>query len=174
MSEEREEREKRGERGRRKRRPPTEDGMLQRLAALCARTEQCEDDLRRKMWRAGLAGEAAERVLERLRELKFLDEGRFAAAYARDKVRFAGWGRNRIRQGLMQKRVGRSDIDAALEGIDMREYVDALKRVALAKARTLDLSCYDDSRKLYAYLLARGFESGPVGKLVDFLRNIEN
>ena len=144
--------------------------MLQRLAALCARTEQCECDLREKMRRAGLTGADAEKVLARLREGRFLDEGRFARAFAADKVRFAGWGRGKIRMALARKRVPRNLIEEALAGIDRKEYMDALKRAGLAKARSLDLTDYADVQKLYRHMVSRGFETELVGRLTDYLR----
>ena len=144
--------------------------MLQRLAALCARTEQCEYDLREKMRRAGMASADAERVLQRLREGKFVDEGRFARAFAADKVRFAGWGRAKISLALVRKRVPRPLIDEALAAIDRKEYIEALKRAGAAKARTLDMTDYADVQKFYRHMLSRGFERALVAKLVEYLR----
>ena len=123
--------------------PPDEEKMRLRLADLCARTEQCRHDLDQKMRRAGLSEEGRRRVL---------DERRYACAFSRDKVRFAGWGRQKIRQALSAKRLDSDAIDEGLRAISRDEYIGSLKRSALAKARQLDLSLPADrmqpSRKL--------------------------
>ncbi len=141
-----------------------------RLADLCARSEQCESDLRRKIRLAGLTTDEADRIIEALQSGKFLDDARFARAYARDKVRFAGWGAAKIRMGLAAKRITGTLATQAIEAIDRREYIDALKRAALAKARSLDLTSREDVQKLYTHLAQRGFESQLISRITDYLR----
>lgn len=153
-----------------RKRPVSEESMRLRMADLCARTEQCSADLREKMRRAGLASDAIERILSALKEQKFLDDSRFARAYARDKSRFAGWGVMKIRQGLAAKRIPAPDIAQGIAAIDRREYIDAFKRAALAKARSLDLTEPTDVQKLYRHLASRGYESTLITKIVGFLR----
>lgn len=144
--------------------------MRMRLADLCARTEQCTYDLREKMLRGGMTPEQTERILEKLREGRFLDDARFARAYARDKARFAGWGVMKIRRGLMAKRLPADIISEGIEAIDRKEYIEALKQAALTKVRSLDMARRDDVQKLYRHLAARGYETGLISKIVDFLR----
>lgn len=144
--------------------------MTLRLADLCARTEQCRFDLNRKIRMAGLSADAAERILNNLTERKFLDDSRFARAYARDKARFSGWGVHKIRQGLILKHIPSADISAALESIDPKDYIESLKRVALNKAKSLDMTSTEDVRKLYRHLMTKGYESKFISKIVNYLR----
>lgn len=137
--------------------PSSEEAMRLRMADLCARTEQCAFDLRMKMVRGGMTAAQIERILEDLRRERFLDETRYARAFARDKVRFAGWGRMKIRQALAAKRLSGSDIDEGLAAIDPDDYRTALQRAAAAKSRQLDLSQYTDRQRLLRHLLSRGF-----------------
>ncbi len=153
--------------GKKERRQISAEAMKLRLAGLCARSEQCEYDLRQKIFKAGLSGAAADEIIEFLRTNRYLDERRYATAYCRDKVRFAGWGRRKIRQGLAAKRVPAAIINEGLESIDSKEYVEAIKRVGIAKARTLNLSVAEDRAKFYRYLASRGFETELIGKLAD-------
>jgi len=57
-------------------------------------------------------------IVERLVQEKFIDEERYAIAFAKDKFRFSGWGRIKIRYALQQKRIGNNDIVNALSLID--------------------------------------------------------
>lgn len=145
----------------------TSEAMRLRLAGLCARCEQCEYDLRQKIFKAGLSGRDADDIIQYLRANRYLDEHRYAVAYCRDKVRFSGWGRHKIRQGLAAKHVPTEIIREGLDSIDSKDYIDALKRVGIAKARTLNLMMTEDRAKFYRFLASRGFETELIGKLSD-------
>lgn len=129
------------------------------MASLCARSEQCEYDIRIKLMRARLSAGAISRIIEFLKESKFLDNGRYAVAYASDKVRFSSWGKLKIRMGLRAKRISDTDIRNALESIADEDYETSLHRAIKAKVSNLDLSVREDYAKLYRALLSRGFES---------------
>ena len=139
-----------------------------RMADLCARSEQCEGDIRQKLYRMGLMSGEVQEVIDRLLDQGFIDNARFARSFARDKCRFSGWGRNKIRVGLMAKRVSAPDIAQGLEAIEEEDYAAAAERVAAAKARSLDFSresSRESQMKLYRHILSRGFESAVAAKL---------
>ena len=131
------------------------------MAGLCAKSEQCEADIIKKLQAKQLPGADIDWVLRELRERKFVDNARFAVAYARDKVRFSSWGRLKIRAGLVSKRISSTAIKDALSSIDPDDYEAAVARAAKAKAAHLDLTTKEDRIKLYRHLLSRGFESTP-------------
>lgn len=151
------------------RRPPSPEAMLSRMASLCARSEQCEADIAAKLHKAGLSRDDADSIMRRLRDDRFLDNRRFARAFASDKSRFAGWGRVRIRMALAMKRIPSDIVAEALDNIDDEEYMKVMRRTARAKARTLDISLRDDRTKLYRHLLSRGYESALAVKVIKEL-----
>ena len=140
-------------------RRPTADEMLVRMAGLCAGAEQCVADIRSKILRQGFTPEEADRMIGYLRENRYLDDDRYARAYATDKVRFSGWGRMKVRMGLRAKGMGDRTITQALEYISEADYGEALRKVMSAKAKSLDLSDVKDRQYLYRHLASRGFES---------------
>ena len=73
----------------------TPQKALEMMAGLCAKFEQCPYDIMAKLRKFGLTAEDAGEVLDSLREQKFVDEARYARSFARDKVRFSGWGRSK-------------------------------------------------------------------------------
>lgn len=150
-----------------RRKPISEEAALQRMAALCSRSEQCTADIAAKLRRLGLPSGQARAILERLTEMRFLDDARFARCYASYKVRFAGWGKMKIRLALMQKSVGEADISAALEAVSREDYIAALRRVAAQRARGLDLSAFDDRSRLFRSLAQRGFESELISRAIQ-------
>lgn len=149
--------------------PISPENALIRMADLCARSEQCEADIRQKLYRLGLPSSDADNVMRRLIEERFIDNARFAHAFARDKCRFSGWGRAKIRMALAAKRIPSRDIAEALAEIPEEDYLDALHRTASAKARNLKLTGPDsreDRIRLYRHILSRGFESDLASRAV--------
>ena len=133
--------------------------MLVRMAGLCAGAEQCSADIRNKILRQGFMMDDVERMIRYLQENGYLDDSRYARAYAVDKVRFSGWGRIKVRMGLRVKGMGDAVISQALEYIPDSDYEEALYKVMTAKAKGLDLKDVKDRQKLYRHMASRGFES---------------
>ena len=140
-------------------RQPTAEEMLVKMAGLCAGAEQCAADIRAKILKQGFTPEEADAMISYLQRNKYLDDSRYARAYAVDKVRFSGWGRMKVRMGLRAKGMGDSIIAQALDYIPETDYKEALGKVMAAKARSLDLSDVKERQKLYRHMAGRGFES---------------
>ena len=139
------------------------DRLLQRMAALCARSEQCSFDIGSKLRRAGLPDADVRNILDRLKADGFIDDRRYAGSFARDKVRFSGWGKLKIRMALASKRL------PALDSISSEDYRKAWVSAATLKARTLDLADHGDRTKLMRYLATRGFEGSVCSAAVAYL-----
>ena len=152
--------------------PPTPDAMKLRLADLCARSEQCEYDLRQKLTKAKITGSDADAIITFLKDGKFVDNARFARSYAADKCRFSAWGKYKIRAALALKRISPPDISRALSSIPDEEWLNAARRAGRPKARALDLigeGAREDRIKLYRFLTGRGFESALAVKVTKEL-----
>lgn len=128
-----------------------------RMADLCARSEQCSSDIASRLARLGLSRAAAEEIIAFLVKEKFIDDSRFAHAFARDKVRFSGWGQRKISAALAMKHIPGNIISGALADVDPSDYTEALEKAVESKSRLLDLSAIADRRKLARHLLSRGF-----------------
>ena len=133
---------------------------LARCAELCNRCEQCTPDLIEKMKRWGLGYRDAQKVIEELEEMRYVDDHRFVRAYAHDKVCFSGWGRYKVERGLMMKRLPRTLVGEAMEGVEEEEYHDVACRVTASKLRQLrtDNPDYETKVKVLRHVLQRGFE----------------
>lgn len=150
----------------------TFETALPRMAALCSSAEYCEKDLREKMRRGGLPDADADRVIDRLYDEGFLSKERFCHAYVRDKMRFAHWGRVKIKMGLRQKGLPAEDIAAAIaeemdEDSARTEYLQKMKSAIEAKARSLkDEDPRPRRAKLIRFALSRGYT---IDELEDYL-----
>ena len=100
-----------------------------------------------------------EGILSRLEQENYLNEQRFANAFANDKMRFQGWGRLKIRAALLQKHVSNNHINEALLQIDETTYRKQLTRLANKKAHELRAEKNERTRrqKVLRFLASRGF-----------------
>ncbi|MDE5561661.1 MAG: RecX family transcriptional regulator [Bacteroidaceae bacterium] len=144
------------------------DQALSRAATLCSRSECCVSDIEEKLYRWGVNKVDSQRIIDMLVDGKYIDESRYASAYAGDKFRFSRWGRAKIRAMLRMKHISDTDIEPALGQIDADEYSRILKEVIAAKRReTGDDNSYETRAKLIRFALQRGFEMQDIIKFVS-------
>lgn len=133
---------------------------LHRAAALCSSAEHCTADIREKLARWGVTEADSRIIIDRLVQERFIDEQRYAVAFVKDKFRFAGWGRIKMRYALQQKRIDGSDIDHAFATLDEEQYNDRLLELLQAKSRSIRDDDPEARRaKLFRFAASRGFES---------------
>ena len=151
-----------------KKKPITEQEVLQKLSALCARAEHSSGEMLEKMRRWQLSEDARKRVLDRLIDEKFVDDERFARLFVREKIRFDRWGRRKIEQALYQKGVASDISRRVLDEVDDEAYVAELKKLIAAKRRSVQAeSDYEMRAKLTKYALGRGFDYNVIRQCID-------
>ena len=152
--------------------PASPEALKLKMADLCARSEQCEYDIREKLRRKMLPIADIDRIICFLIENRFIDDERYAKSFTNDKMRFAGWGRNKIKQALTIKRITYEIISEDLQEIESKEDNKTLFKAATTKARNLDLEEYDDRAKLYRFLISRGYESSLAVQAIAAIRRL--
>ena len=143
---------------------------LRSLMNLCVKAERSEFDVRRLLERWGVAEEERQRIVDTLVRERFVDNRRYAEAYVREKVRFSGWGRYKIRAALRAKRIDESIVEEALEQVDgasMREKLE--HRLQMKMNRTKSRDAYDLRGKLVRYGAGLGFDTDTVLEVVERL-----
>ena len=139
---------------------------LPRLQKLCSKAEYCRADVYRKALK-DLEGdaEAAAKVVEQLVADKYVDDARYASAFAREKAALQGWGPVKIRFQLRGKGIKDADIAAALAEVEPEKAEAKLQKLLEAKARTLK-GDPQGRLKLIKYALSRGYDYDVVEKMV--------
>lgn len=143
------------------RKPISPDVALERLMALCVGAEHCRHEMMAKLSSWGIAPDNASRIIATLKKSKFIDDRRFAVAYAHDKARFNAWGCRKIRLGLLQKHIADDDITAALAEIDPEDYRQGLLQTIRSKIISLGpevSATYEGRTKIFRHAASRGFE----------------
>lgn len=146
-----------------------DEKVLARMQRLCISREYCCSDMRTKVLKA-LEGneEAADEIMDALVRDRFIDDLRYASAFARDKSSLAGWGTAKIRYALVRKGIERSVIQEALAEIDSGKADSKMRSVIEAKYRSIS-GAPDAKIKLLRYALGRGYAYDEVREIVDDL-----
>jgi regulatory protein len=111
----------------------------QKAEGYCAYQERAQQEVRDKLYEWGLHQTDVEHIISTLIEENFLNEERFAKAYALGKFRMKGWGKIKIKQHLKGKRVSDPLVRIALREIGPDEYEEKIKE-AIAKRIKTDIS----------------------------------
>ena len=143
--------------------------VADRMKALCSRREYCLSDIRKKVLTL-LDGDedGAEAVLNQLVEQKYVDDLRYASAFARDKSSIAGWGEVKIRYMLSAKGISRDIISEALAEIDQQKACGRLEKLLSNKVRSLT-GDPQIRMKLLRFGLGRGYSFDEVSSVVEQL-----
>ncbi len=130
----------------------------QKLTALCARSEHCQQEMIDKMRQWGVPPEEQAQVMERLVKERYVDDERFTRAFVNDKIRYNKWGRRKVEQALWMKRIDEHIAKAVLDEVDDEEYTAILTPMFKQKRRSTKAnSDYELNMKLIKYALSRGF-----------------
>src|SRR5690554_4347267 len=118
----------------------------------CAYQERSQQEIRDKLYSWGVYPDDVENIIVDLISENFLNEERFAHAYASGKFNIKKWGKGKITSGLKFKQVPPRLIKDALNTIDPDEYFDTLLEVLRKKAALLDeRDAYKRRMKLAQY-----------------------
>lgn len=144
---------------------------LEKLKSYCAYQERCESEILTKLKSTFLNPRESKKLIEELKKMSFIDNARFAEAYASGKFRIKGWGKQKIRTGLKAKQLSEELINNALDKLDFDEYSIRIKEIARKKWRLLGNKKDRNTRqKLFRFLYVKGYESELINKVLNDLQ----
>lgn len=103
--------------------------VIEKLEAYCAYQERCTQQVLDKLSKLDVPSARFDDHLHHLRTAGFLDDGRFAKAYASGRFNLKSWGPYRIRQGLKALRIPDHLIQGALSELESTELEERLTRL---------------------------------------------
>ena len=133
---------------------------IAKLESYCAYQERCHKEVRNKLQEMRLIPDAIDDIIAHLIQNNFLNEERFARAFARGKHNTKKWGRKRILSELKQRNISILNINRAMGEIDDESYLETFN--ALSKKRISQIheqNLQKKRKKLADYLLYRGWET---------------
>ncbi len=146
-----------------KEQPLTLDEARLKIASYCAYQERAHQEVIEKLYSYGLHRDEVEDLLAWLITENYVNEERFATAYAGGKFRVKGWGKLKIERLLQQKGVSSYSIDKAIDLIEEDEYIAAIRKLIEQKKGSVKApNIYEYRHKIARFVINRGFEPDKV------------
>jgi regulatory protein len=136
----------------------------------CAYQERCQQEMRDKLYEWGLYSNDVENIIANLITDNFLNEERFAKAFAGGKFRIKKWGRVKIKIELKRRKISDYCIKKGLQEIDEDEYLKVLEDVILKKLKETKGKEQVRNYKAAQYAMSRGFEGDLVWEMIKKLQ----
>lgn len=132
---------------------------LARIYRYCAYQERSHHEVKQKLFDLGLRTSDVDELTARLISEGFLNEERFAKAFAGGKFRMKKWGRLKIKNELEQQGLTKKCIERGMKEIDAADYRKTLKELVRKKAATVeDENPYRKKDKIARFVIGKGFE----------------
>lgn len=138
----------------------TPEQALQKLRHYCAYAERCHSDVVNKLYDLGVWKRDQDEIVATLIEENYLNEERFAQAFAGGHFRTKKWGRNKIKINLKQKGISEYCIKKGMAEIDQADYLQTLQTLFEDKWHNLKdtQNRFAKMKKTTDYLLQKGYE----------------
>ena len=142
-----------------------------KMARLCSRSEQCSGDVRKKIVTAGVGEDAADEMIQTLKEENYLNDERYVNAYTADKFKFNKWGKIKIRHNLRMKGLPEAVILNALDEIDEAKYKVVLIKTMKEKAKVVKKkkTKFEKMGPIIRFAQNRGFEPELIHRYINLV-----
>jgi regulatory protein len=141
---------------------------LHKMQNWCAYQERSQFDAKRKLNSLKIEQPISDEIIVDLINENFLNEERFALAFAGGKFRIKHWGKQKIKNELRKHQVSDYCINKALSSLFDADYEKEMVKLIQKK---IEKSKLKDRRKLYYsvmnHLFAKGYESDKVSKTLN-------
>lgn len=144
----------------------TADARL-RIYRYCAYQERCHQEVKTKLYEFGLSKSEVDEIVTDLITDGYLNEERFAKAFAGGKFRMKKWGRIKIEHELDSKGLTAACIRSGLAEIDEEEYLVSLRNILISKARQVIVENeFVKKDKIASFAIQKGYEPELVWKIL--------
>ncbi len=143
----------------------------EKIRHYCAYQERSHREVKYKLIELGVHGEEIDSITHDLIQENYLNEERYAIAYAGGKFRMKQWGKQKIIQGLKKQEISQYLINKALKEIPEKDYKAALKKSFDKKKKELksEKNKFIKMTKIKNFLVSRGFGFEDINPLLkDF------
>lgn len=151
-----------------KRLSPTE--ALAKIQRYCAYQERSHKEVKNKLYEYGLYATQVDEILSQLITDGFLNEERFAKAYAGGKFRIKKWGKLKIKNELEFLGLTKNCIQRGLKEIESSDYTKTLKQLIKKKStESTEQNLYKKRDKVARFVIGKGYEPEMVWEYVKDL-----
>jgi len=131
----------------------------QKIFRYCAYQERCHSEVRNKLYEYGLFRPDIDNIISGLITEGFLNEERFAKAFAGGKFRMKQWGKLKIQVELEFRGLTKNCIKIGLKEIDDADYLKTLEELITKKRSQLEEeNTFVLRDKIAQYVMHKGYE----------------
>jgi len=132
---------------------------LAKIMRYCAYQERSHREVRNKLFEYGLFASEVDELITQLITQGFLNEERFAKAYAGGKFRMKQWGRVKIRHELQAQGLTINCIQRGLNEIDPADYRKTLLKLLKKKfTEVKEPNNFKKKDKIARFAIGKGYE----------------
>jgi regulatory protein len=145
--------------------------VLHNMEAWCSTKEVCILEAKTKMRKWNVPEADSDKIISSLIESGYINEERYARAFANDKLIIDKWGPQKVRQALRQKGIKETLISKAIsdKNIDQEAVVSELLSKKIKSFKKL--AGTEIYAKLMRFGLSRGFDYSLVSKYAEQIVN---
>ena len=141
----------------------------EKIRHYCAYQERSHKEVINKLYSYGLHSSDVDEILIEVIAEGFLNEERYAKAFAGGKFRIKKWGRTKIKHELEANGLTKNCIKAGLTEIDEKDYQVTLTNLLKKKLDQLEGNDFFKRDKAAKYAIRKGFEAEFVWEILKNL-----
>jgi regulatory protein len=130
------------------------------------RRPRSEKEIRQYLKRKGYLPPLIDRIVQRLKDQRYLDDADFAAQWTEQRIYSQKKGRRLIKQELQLKGVAPATIQQTLNQVPVDEEQRLAFELASKKWKVTSGDVMDKKRKTAAFLMRRGYSAQIVGNVI--------
>ena len=100
------------------------ENIYKKISLYCSYQERSHKEVLLKISKSNISKNETDKIVAKLITENFLNETRYAIAYAKGKFRIKNWGKMKIINKLKQQNISSWNIKKAIDEIDKDEYVN--------------------------------------------------
>ncbi len=132
---------------------------MPKIQSYCAYQERSHQEVKNKLFEYGLYANDVDELLSQLITDGFLNEERFAKAFAGGKFRIKKWGKLKIQRELEQYGLTKNCITRGMKEIDTVDYQKTLKNLIKKKLeQTSEQNPFKKKDKVARFAITKGYE----------------
>jgi len=145
--------------------------VLQKIRNYCSYQERCIREVEQKLKEFAVQRKKIPGIINQLQKEDYLNEERFAKAFAGGKFRLNKWGRRRIEYGMRIKGIPELMIQEGMGEIGEAEYLQTLRELMIHKYREIKTGKNVNIReKIITFAISKGYEMELILEVIKELK----
>ena len=135
------------------------ENIYKKISLYCSYQERSHKEVLLKISKSNISKNETDKIVAKLITENFLNETRYAIAYARGKFRIKNWGKIKIINKLKQQNISPWNINKAIDEIDKDEYSKSFNLIFnKVNLKYNYLKNINRKKKILSILYSKGWE----------------